>query len=276
MGPAVVLLLATVVPVLLALGAVLVVCMAAAGYFAWQRERCRRDSSCEDDGLLAVNGDGMDEGPPQAEQQQQEESPSHTRRVSGGSGPRRLSDRLSQPLHKVTADDIKGLSKKEFMDLFALLPPATPDMLQGEWQGDVLAMGWNFPLAYLLLHWRMGRGWYLGKGFDAETKTGFNIFYNHGYVSRMRRFDVLYEGPSAYDEQRSLHLVYGRFNSGLFGRMHEEVRCLHPGSLFLGLGSISPRYRTSFNSIPFLIVGPRQPLSPASWDQGSRDRDVGA
>lgn len=75
---------------------------------------------------------------------------------------------------------------------------------------------------------------------------------------------MLYEGPSAYDEQRSLHLVYGRFNTGLFRRVHEEVRCLHP-ELFLGLGSINPKWRSSFNSLPFLLVGPRQPARP--WDR---------
>lgn len=107
-------------------------------------------------------------------------------------------------------------------------------------------------------------GWYLGKGFDAEAKEGYNTFYNHGQVSRSRRFDLLYEGPSAYDEQRSLHLVYRRFNSDLFGRVHEEVRCLH-GELFLALGSLNPKMRNSFNSLPFLIVGPRQPVQ--SWDR---------
>jgi len=100
-------------------------------------------------------------------------------------------------LTDVTADDIKGLSKEECVCLFRLLRPATMQQLHGEWHGEILAMGLFYPLAYLLWHWRLGRGWWLGKGIDAESRQGYNTFYNHGATTRNRRFEVDV-GPSAY------------------------------------------------------------------------------
>ncbi len=100
-------------------------------------------------------------------------------------------------LEDVTADDIKGLGKEECLCLFRLLRPATLQQLHGEWQGEILAMGLFYPLAYLFWHWRLGRGWWLGKGIDAESRQGYNTFYNHGITTRNRRFEV-YVGPSAY------------------------------------------------------------------------------
>lgn len=101
-------------------------------------------------------------------------------------------------LQDMTADDIKGLSKEECLFLFRLLPPATLQQLHGEWQGEILAMGMSYPLAYLLWHWRLGRGWWLGKGVDQATGCGYNVFYNQGITSRSRRFDA-YTGLSAYE-----------------------------------------------------------------------------
>lgn len=100
-------------------------------------------------------------------------------------------------LQDVTADDIKGLSKEECLCLFRLLRPATMQQLHGEWHGEILAMGLFYPLAYLLWHWRLGRGWWLGKGIDAESRQGYNMFYNQGATTRNRRFEV-FVGPSAY------------------------------------------------------------------------------
>jgi len=100
-------------------------------------------------------------------------------------------------LEDVTLDDIKGLSKEECLCLFRLLRPATLQQLHGEWQGEILAMGLLYPLAYLFWHWRLGRGWWLGKGIDAESRQGYNTFYNHGITTRNRRFEV-FMGPGAY------------------------------------------------------------------------------
>lgn len=140
-------------------------------------------------------------------------------------------------------------------------------------------MGLSFPLAYLIWHWRLGKGWWLGKGFfknktekkDAEEATtgtgrggGFNVFYNHGVLSRSRRFDC-WTGPSAYVESKtkkkdSLHLVYSRYNDRLFRQLHEELRCVHEG-LFIGFGSVGGiRGRTPLNSIPFLLKAPKTKL----------------
>lgn len=297
------LLVVVLVPVLLAVSALVVVSLAAVAFFVWSRERCRRDS-CDvgDDGPLLQDEPEQEPGPGQQAEYASvagvagggdgKVDPSSTAAAAAAGGGaagaggltgagelslarpalrRRgstedvlIQQLLGKPRGKATADDVKGLGKEEYMRLFSLLPPASPQSLHGEWHCDVLAMGWNFPIGYFLLHWRMGRGWYMGKCFDAQaTKTGYCTFYHHGHVSRSRRFDW-FEGPSAYDEQRSLHLTYGRFNGGIFGRVHEEVRCLN-GDLFLGLGSLNPKMRGSFNSLPFLVVGPRHPLQP--WDQ---------
>ena len=83
------------------------------------------------------------------------------------------------------------------------------------------------------------------------------MFYNDGQISRRRNFDI-YTAPSAYDDRKSLHLYYALHNDGLISNLHDEVRCLND-DLFLGLGSSSP-IPTTFNSTPFIIVGPRMPL----------------
>jgi len=176
-------------------------------------------------------------------------------------------------LQEVMADDIKGLSKEECLCLFRLLPPATPEQLHGEWQGEILAMGLSYPLAYLIFNWRLGRGWWLGKGVDMAKKQGCNLFYNQGAVTRSRRFDV-FTGPSAYmggenkeeeEHKDSLHMIYAAYNDGLFNRMHEELRCVNDG-LFLGLGSLGGlKGRRPINSIPFLLVAPKTPVQP--WDR---------
>lgn len=179
MQPSLVLLVLLVL-VALAVGGAIVVCIAAAAFFAWSRERCRRDSHCD--------GTGQEEQQREVQQQQGSRGRVTAAGALGSGGEDELSAQIqrilgsNKPLQQATADDIKGLSKEEFLRLFALLPPATPEALQGEWHGDVLAMGWNYPVAYLLLHWRMGHGWYLGKGFDAESRTGYNTFYRKYYV----------------------------------------------------------------------------------------------
>lgn len=243
----------------------------AVAFFAYSRERCRRNSIS-----IAYEAGGKDEvimdtdsiraflDDPSAAAVAMEET---RRRADDNQSHLLLKALLNEKTpNEATADDIKGLSKAEFMRLFQLLPPASLDKLHGEWHCDILAMGLNFPVAYLVLHWKFGRGWWLGKGFDKQTKQGYNTFYHHGHISRSRRFDVLFTGPSAYDEQMSLHLVYRNHNDGFYGNIHDEVRCLNENT-FLCLGSLNPRYRNMFNSIPYLIVAPKKPVKPCDTER---------
>jgi hypothetical protein len=169
------------VPVLLALGALLVVSLAAAAYFTWSRERCRRDS-CEEGLVLGVVG-GERRRDSNSSRNNKEDADGTMTGVTGAgdlqcsvpgrpsSLSRRASDEAAliqqlvgkKSLGRVTADDIKGLSKEEFMRLFALLPPATPEALHGEWCQDVLAMGWCV-------------GWWFASSWKEEGALRTNAF----------------------------------------------------------------------------------------------------
>ncbi len=229
---------------------------------ARQRLRRRRGSGQ----MLVIEGEEEEEEEAKATGKQQQKEGDARR-------PKWVFERKGKAsLQEVVADDIKGLTKEECLCLFRLLPPATPQQLHGEWQGEILAMGLSYPLAYLMWHWRLGRGWWLGKGVDQEKRQGCNLFYNQGAVTRSRRFDV-FTGPSAYvsgEEEKekmrdSLHMVYAQYNDGAFRRLHEELRCVNAG-LFLGLGSLGGVWgRRPINSIPFLLVAPRTPVKP--WDR---------
>lgn len=141
-----------------------------------------------------------------------------TRRRRGRLWPLECKGKAS--LTDVTADDIKALSKEECVCLFRLLRPATMQQLHGEWHGEILAMGLFYPLAYLLWHWRLGRGWWLGKGIDAESRQGYNTFYNHGAKSMW--------GPVPMDGKRRRKERRKRRRSGGSGRAQgkqDRPRC---------------------------------------------------
>jgi len=165
-------------------------------FWLYSRHSLRRRKSSGE--KIMPDADGSQQGPGNnIDPAGSAASTTTTRCRRGRLWPLMLERKGKDSLQDVTADDIKGLSKEECLCLFRLLRPATLQQLHGEWQGEILAMGLYYPLAYLFWHWRLGRGWWLGKGIDAEGKQGYNTFYNHGATTRNRRFEV-YVGPSAY------------------------------------------------------------------------------
>ena len=175
-------------------------------------------------------------------------------------------------LHSVEvldASQLIGFSRREILALFreAEVPDLTK--LAGEHEGTLLTAGVLSPFVSMYVHYIFGRGPWLGKGFETARKenegTGYNVFLggtgSGRQIAHKRRFRT-YLAKSRIDDNSSLHIDYSRFNRGLAGSLHDELRFISP-SLYIGLG-FSPLMGVKYNPFCFALSS-----AGASWSDAT-------
>lgn len=111
-----------------------------------------------------------------------------------------------------TPDDIKALTKSEYVQLFQTLPAASLEELNGEFYGEILPMGPTYLLAYYVMHWRFGPGtegssdvhvshifsrWFsLRLGVSREAHKWTILVYAHNAISSVYRAAGWWQGKA--------------------------------------------------------------------------------
>lgn len=174
------------------------------------------------------------------------------------------------PAPALTESDLRAMSFKELMALFARLSAPQLSAMNGEFAAALLAQPGALAqfIGNLTVNNPLMPGRWLCKAFrpvSAQSGRGYNAFAHLGRKVQRYPMQTLI-APSRYDARPAYTLVYAAFPS-MCGAIHmvDEVRQVVPG-LYLGIGTWGFTHRQRQVALPFVLKGP---VAPYAGDIGT-------
>jgi hypothetical protein len=171
---------------------------------------------------------------------------------------------LGKPAEEVRLEDLRGLSRRQVLDLFHATDAPEFKKIKGEYKAEVLPVGPFAGVASFYTHRLFGPGRWEGKAFfpfSDRSGWGYNIFSvnkkNRETPARTCKMNT-YHGLSNIDDKSSLHLDYAAHNGFLNHTMHDEIRRIND-ELYIGMGYMSVGGGPT-NPAPFALYG-----KPSKW-----------
>lgn len=159
---------------------------------------------------------------------------------------------------------LRDLNRCMIRYLFAALEPPKMEMLEGEYDSELLDQGGYLPNRLTSFAFGMHGSW-KGKAFfpvSANQGVGYNYFESSGTMVRKLSMDTFID-RSMLDNRPSFVIRYEAKNRGLVTQLFGEVRQL-TSEIMLGMGIFDPtlgRLHALRRYVPFVMVGPCRPYA---------------
>ncbi len=171
---------------------------------------------------------------------------------------------LGKPAEEVRLEDMRGLSRRQVLDLFHAADAPEFKKIKGEYKAEILPAGPFAAVAAFYTHKLFGPGHWEGKAFfpfSDRSGWGYNIFSvnrkSRETMARTCKMNTCH-GLSNIDNKCSLHLDYAAHNGFLNHTMHDEIRRIND-ELYIGMGYMSVGGGPA-NPAPFVLFD-----RPSKW-----------